>query len=111
MKHTARWFRASLVIACASLAMAQKPAVETAWQLLAQGKRDQAVTVLRDMIHREPRNADARRLLGTVLMENGDRSESNAQLNEAVRFLPKSAEAHKGLGNADNPPRGTTPPH
>ena len=51
--------------------MAQKPAVETAWQLLAQGKQDQAVTLLRDLIHADPRNADARLLLGSVLMEDG----------------------------------------
>ena len=102
MKHRARWFRALLAIACASLAMAQKPAVETAWQLLAQGKRDQAVTLLRDLIHADPRNADARLLLGSVLMENGERSESIAQLSEAVRLLPKSAEAHNALGEAYN---------
>ena len=102
MKHKARWFRALLAIACASLAMAQKPAVETAWQLLAQGKRDQAVTLLRDLIHADPRNADARLLLGSVLMENGERSESIAQLSEAVRLLPKSAEAHNALGEAYN---------
>ena len=82
--------------------MAQKPAVETAWQLLAQGKRDQAVTLLRDLIHADPRNADARLLLGSVLMESGERSESIAQLSEAVRLLPKSAEAHNALGEAYN---------
>ncbi|HEX4582412.1 MAG TPA: tetratricopeptide repeat protein [Acidobacteriaceae bacterium] len=82
--------------------MAQKPAVETAWQLLSQGKRDQAVTLLRDLIHADPHNADARLLLGSVLMENGERSESIAQLSEAVRLLPKSAEAHNALGEAYN---------
>jgi protein O-GlcNAc transferase len=85
---------------CASLAMAQKPAVETAWQLIAQGKRDQAVTLLRDLIKADPRNADARLLLGSVMMENGQRSESIAQLTEAVRLRPKSAEAHNALGEA-----------
>jgi protein O-GlcNAc transferase len=103
MKHrTPWWFQVSLAIACACLAMAQKPAVETAWQLLAQGKRDQAVTLLRDLIQADPRNADARLLLGSVLMENGERSESIAQLGEAVRLLPKSAEAHNALGEAYN---------
>jgi tetratricopeptide (TPR) repeat protein len=102
MKHRAGWVRASLAIACASFAMAQKPAVETAWQLLAQGRRDQAVTLLRDLIRGDPRNADARLLLGSVLMESGERSESIAQLSEAVRLLPKSAEAHNALGEAYN---------
>src|ERR1035438_4207715 len=102
MNPKAHWFRASLAIACASLAMAQKPAIETAWQLLAQGKRDQAETLLRDLIHADSRNADARLLLGSILMENGQRSESMAHLGEAVRLLPKSAEAHNALGEAYN---------
>jgi protein O-GlcNAc transferase len=102
MKHKARWLQASLAIACATLAIAQKPAVETAWQLLAQGKRDQAVTLLRDLIHADPRNADALLLLGSVLMESGERTESIAQLGEAVRLLPKSADAHNALGEAYN---------
>ena len=82
--------------------MAQKPAVETAWQLLAQGKRDQAVALLRDLIRQDPRNADARLLLGSVLMEAGQRAESIAQLREGVRLVPKSAEAHNALGEAYN---------
>jgi protein O-GlcNAc transferase len=100
MRHTPRRFRASLWIACASLALAQKPAVETAWQLIAQGKQEQAVTLLRNLIQGEPRNADARLLLGSLLMENGQRAESIAQLSEAVKLLPKSAEAHNALGEA-----------
>ena len=95
-------FRVLLAIACASLAMAQKPAVETAWRLLAQGKREQAVTLLRDLIRDDPRNADARLLLGSVLMEAGQRAESIAQLREGVRLVPKSAEAHNALGEAYN---------
>jgi protein O-GlcNAc transferase len=35
-------------------------------------------------------------------MENGERKESIAQLGEAVRLLPKSAEAHNALGEAYN---------
>jgi tetratricopeptide (TPR) repeat protein len=92
--------RTLLPVVCASLALAQKPAVETAWQWIAQGKRDQAVTLLRDSIRADPRNADARLLLGSVLMEGGQRSESIEQLREAVRLLPESAEAHNALGEA-----------
>ena len=35
-------------------------------------------------------------------MEDGQRAESIAQLGEAVRLLPKSAEAHNALGEAYN---------
>jgi protein O-GlcNAc transferase len=100
MERMTRWLRQLMLIVCASLAMAQKPSVETAWQLIAQGKRDQAVTFLRDLIRADPRNPDARLLLGSVLMEAGQREESIAQLREAVRLLPKSAEAHNALGEA-----------
>jgi tetratricopeptide (TPR) repeat protein len=98
----ARPYCALLPIIYVTLAVAQKPAVENAWQLIAQGKRDQALALLRNLIHSEPRNADARLLLGSILMEEGQRSESLAQLAEAVRLLPKSAEAHNALGEAYN---------
>lgn len=100
MRPTPRQFLVSLVIACVSSAVAQKPAVEAAWQLLSQGKREQAVTFLRDLVRTDPRNPDARLLLGSILMEDGQRSESIAQLSEGVRLLPKSAEAHNALGEA-----------
>ncbi|HUK16785.1 MAG TPA: tetratricopeptide repeat protein [Bryobacteraceae bacterium] len=100
MRYVPRWFRASLVIVWVSLAVAQKPDVETAWKLIAQGKRDEAVTLLRNLIREDPHNADTRLLLGSVLVENGERAESLAQLREAVQLLPKSAEAHNALGEA-----------
>ncbi|HEX3878639.1 MAG TPA: tetratricopeptide repeat protein [Bryobacteraceae bacterium] len=84
------------------MAMAQKTDVEAAWKLIGQGKREEAVTLLRGLIQANPRNADARLLLGSVLMEADQRSESIAQLREAVRLLPESAEAHNALGEAYN---------
>ena len=87
---------------CAVLALAQRKPVDQAWDLLAAGKRDQAVRVLRDLIKANPRDADARLLLGSVLAEAGERAESIAQLQEAVRLLPQSAEAHHALGEALN---------
>ena len=93
---------ASLAVVCACLAMPQKEDLERAWQLIGQGQRDRAVTLLRGLIQADPRNADARLLLGSVLMEDGQRSESIAQLGEAVRLRPKSAEAHNALGETYN---------
>jgi len=89
-----------LAIACASLA--QQPEIETAWRLVAQGKRGEAVSLLRGLIKKYPQNADARLLLGSLLMEANEQSESIAQLSEAVRLRPKSAEAHNALGEAYN---------
>src|SRR4051794_2046355 len=85
-----------------ALVQAQGPTIETAWNLIARGQRGQAVTLLRDIVKTDPRNADARLLLGSVLMEAGERSESISLLNEAVRLRPRSAEAHNALGEAYN---------
>jgi tetratricopeptide (TPR) repeat protein len=81
-------------------ASGQRSPVEAAWDLIAKGQRGQAVTLLHDIIRNDPRNADARLLLGSVLMEQGERAESIAQLTEAVRLRPNSAEAQNALGEA-----------
>jgi tetratricopeptide (TPR) repeat protein len=99
---------------CAGLLLAQRdPAaqgrsqthgtpLDKAWDLVANGQRDQAVRLLRELIKSRPRDADARLLLGSILQEEGDRSESIAQLAEAVRLRPRSAEAQNALGEAYN---------
>jgi len=79
---------------------AQRPTVETAWNLIARGNRDQAVSLLRDIVKTDSGNVDARLLLGSVLMEQGERSGSIEQLSEAVRLRPESAEAQNALGEA-----------
>jgi protein O-GlcNAc transferase len=89
------------ILFCTTL-LAQKSALETAWDLVAKGQRTQAVSLLRDLIAREPRNADAHLLLGNLLMEAGDRAGSIAQLTEAVKLRPRSADAHNSLGEAYN---------
>jgi tetratricopeptide (TPR) repeat protein len=91
-----------ITLACASLLFAQRAPVEEAWDLLAKGERKQAIRVLHEIIKANPKNADARLVLGSVLMEDGERAESIAQLSEAVRLLPRSAEAHNALGEAFN---------
>lgn len=87
-------------LCCAGFLWAQRPPVEEAWDLLAKGDRAQALQVLARIIRTNPRDADARLLLGSVLMEAGKREESIAQLTEAVRLRPRSAEAQNALGEA-----------
>ncbi len=89
-----------LLLACASITLAQRPPVEEAWNLLAKGERPEAVRLLYGIIKTDPGNADARLLLGSVLMEEGRRSESLTQLSEAVRLRPDSAQAQNALGEA-----------
>src|SRR5689334_36877 len=52
---------------------AQSPSVEAAWKLIAAGNRTQAIVLLRDILKDDSKNVDARLLLGSILMEQGDR--------------------------------------
>jgi tetratricopeptide (TPR) repeat protein len=76
--------------------------VEKAWRLAANGKREQAVALLETAISSHPDDADARLLLGSLLMEAGRGPEAIAQIKEAVKLRPRSAEAQNALGEAYN---------
>src|ERR1035438_8033648 len=91
-----------LVLLCAVSLPAQPKPVEEAWALLAKGQRPQAIRLLYDIIKTNPRDAEARLLLGSVLQEEGDGAGSVAQLPEAARLRPRSAEAQNALGEALN---------
>ncbi len=88
------------LVACSALAQAQRSPVDAAWDLLARGQRSEAAELLYKVIQAHPTNADARLLLGSILMEEGQRSPSIAQLSEAVRLKPDSPEAQNALGEA-----------
>jgi tetratricopeptide (TPR) repeat protein len=87
---------------CGALLQAQRSPLENAWDLLRNGDRPAAIRLLRQFVHDHPADADARLLLGSVLMEEGRRDESIAQLTEAVRLRPNSAEVQNALGEAYN---------
>ncbi|MGO9242886.1 MAG: tetratricopeptide repeat protein [Bryobacteraceae bacterium] len=89
-----------LAVACAGLVQAQRSGVDAAWDLVAKGRRGEAVTLLWKIVQSEPRNAEARLLLGSLLMEAGQHAASIEQMSTAVRLLPNSAEAHNALGEA-----------
>ena len=84
----------------AGLSLAQRPPVEDAWDLLAQGQRGAAVRVLHGIIEKNPDDAEARLLLGSILSEDGNYPQATVHLREAVRLLPLSADAHNALGEA-----------
>ena len=89
-----------LCLVCAAHALAAQPSLDQARELLSKGLTRSAVVLLRRIIASDPRNADARIVLGTTLALEGRRSESIQQLTEAVRLKPDSAEAYRALGMA-----------
>jgi tetratricopeptide (TPR) repeat protein len=91
-----------IALICAGLLPAQRTEVESAWDLVAQGKRQEAVRVLIQLIKTNPGNGDAHLLLGSILTEEGKPADAIRHLSEAVRLLPKSAMAHNALGEAFN---------
>jgi tetratricopeptide (TPR) repeat protein len=78
----------------------QAPSLEQAWKLAANGQQREAILLLKDLIQRNPSNADTRLLLGSLLAESKQRDEAIAQLTEAVRLRPRSPEAQNALGEA-----------
>jgi tetratricopeptide (TPR) repeat protein len=93
--------RLIIALLCAeTLLLGQTATLERAWDLAANGRQDEAIQVSREVIQHNPQDADARLLLGSLLVEKGDRIESIAQLSEAVRLRPESADAQNALGEA-----------
>lgn len=94
-------FRAATGLLLASLLLiAQALSVEEAWKLIAKGHQTEAILMLKSIIQRNPSDADARLLLGSLLAESKQRDEAIEQLTEAVRLRPRSAEAQNALGEA-----------
>ncbi|HZT33054.1 MAG TPA: tetratricopeptide repeat protein [Bryobacteraceae bacterium] len=93
-------FALAAALVCAAALAAERPPVEEAWDLVAKGNRPEAVRLLRKIIQSNPRDADARLLLGSLLQEAGQRDECLEQLHAAVQLRPNSAEAQNALGEA-----------
>ena len=87
-------------LALAGLLLAQPSPLDRAWELVAQGNRQEAVRVLDQVIKANPRNGDARLLLGSILAEEGKSAEAIRHIEEAVRLMPQSPMAHNALGEA-----------
>ena len=68
--------------------------------LLQQGSIAEAVAVLREVVDRDPDDADAHLLLGRALALVPEPASALAALRRAVALRPSSAEAHYTLGTA-----------
>ena len=89
-------------LAFAGILLAQRSPLDAAWDLVASGQTEKAVTLLDEFIRKDPQNGEARLLLGSLLAGIAKMPEAIAQLKAAVRLLPNSAEAHNTLGEAFN---------
>jgi Flp pilus assembly protein TadD len=98
MKRIVGLWLVSLVLTWSPQGFAESSALRQARTLVANGKLDQAVRILRDLVRAEPANFDARAMLGTTLAIQGTRTESIQQMTEAVKLRPNSAEAYNLLG-------------
>jgi len=74
--------------------------IDKARQLVSSGDLKQATFLLRELVSKEPGNADAHLLLGTVLALVRQRSEALQELVRAIGLRPQFAPAHYTLGVA-----------
>lgn len=87
-----------LIFAAGIICSAESAALQEARRLLASGRPDQAITLLRSQVEANPSDFEARVLLGTTLALRGARSDSITQMAEAVKLRPDSAEAYNLMG-------------
>ena len=92
--------RPIVFLVLASTITAQNTPLEQAWTLVSRGDSQTATRVLKELVSKEPGSAEARLLLGSLLMEAGDRVGSIEQLTEGARLSPRSAEAQNALAEA-----------
>ncbi len=99
---TAAWRLAAGLLLVAAVAWGGPDEMQHAWDLVRQGRRAEAIALLRGLTGSEPKNVEAHLLLGSLLQEAGQREECLKELTAAVSLRPDSAEAQNALGEAYN---------
>jgi len=74
--------------------------IERAKAMLAAGSRDQAISMLREVLHDEPDNSDAHLLLGTALALVPQRGAAIQEFQRAVELRPNFALGYYSFGTA-----------
>lgn len=75
------------------------PSVEEAMRLHQAGNLDQAVNCYREILQRQPRNADALHLLGVARHQQGDSAGAVEMISGAIAINSAFAPYHFSLGN------------
>lgn len=68
--------------------------------LMANGETEAAIEALRQAVHLDPQNGQARRLLARGLLNRGDALEAGVHAEQAVALAPGDPDAHDLLGVA-----------
>ena len=73
--------------------------LQQAKALHRSGRREEAATIYRDVLAANPENAEAHRLLGVVLLENGKLNQAQHLLKKAQWLAPESPAVLNNLGS------------
>ncbi len=86
------------LILCPCLLCESSGDLQKAQDLLAKGSLPEAVTVLRQVVHEDPKNPEAHLSLGTALALQGLRAQALEEIETAIHLAPNSAKAQNQLG-------------
>ncbi len=75
-----------------------KTALQQGMAMFQSGRLQQAESLFREVLAREPRDVNALQLLGLTLFQRGNPQEGERMLRKAIRRSPKSAKLHFNLG-------------
>lgn len=94
------------VVLQAGLAIAQPPAeppnpLDTALAALAAGNTSQAISVLRDLLARDPKSVGASSLLAGIYLDSDNLPGAEDTIRKAIALAPTSAALHHVLGDLD----------
>ena len=83
-----------------ALAATIKKRIIEAQQLVRQGAIDQAIGVFEDVLAAEPKNYDARLMVGLVYLHQGNATAAEKHIRQALVINAKAAPAHFNYGMA-----------
>jgi YaiO family outer membrane protein len=92
---------AILFVLAASPAFSQDDLLARARAQAASGHRPEAIAMLRDRVQAEPRDVDARLLLGLVLSWDGQYDDARTELTRVIDQAPAYKDAHAALINIE----------